>query len=157
LPSSARKPLIRDSTVVHARRSSLRLANKYIETITTPVQASQVSDSTVIYACGSSMRSEHQQIVETRTTAEKVPEVSEDENQMVNHSAQVEENNALEIECGPLEQEPLAESMQASFNSREREDKNNSKSISMARHSSSPFSLQLTQMVNMWDNEGDDD
>lgn len=158
LPSSARKRLISNSSVVHARRSSLRLANKYIETRrTTPLHANQVSDSTVIHGCCSSVRLEQQEIVETGTTAEKIIEVSDNEDQMVNPSTQVEEHNALEVEHAPLEKELLAEGIQA-FKCREREDKNNSsKSISMVGHSSSQFSLQLTQMVNMWENEGDDE
>ncbi|KOM28697.1 hypothetical protein LR48_Vigan564s000700 [Vigna angularis] len=108
LPSSARKRLIPDSRVLHTRRS-LRLANKYIETRTTPVQANQVSRSTVIYAGCSSMRSEQQEIVETGTTAEKITEVSDNEKQIVNHSTQVEKHNALEVECAPLEKELFAE------------------------------------------------
>ncbi|XP_047182092.1 uncharacterized protein LOC124848456 [Vigna umbellata] len=156
LPSSARKRLIPDSRVLHTRRS-LRLANKYIETRTTPVQANQVSRSTVIYAGCSSMRSEQQEIVETGTTAEKNTEVSDNEKQMVNHSTQVEKHNALEVECAPLEKELLAEGTQTSANSRERKDKNNSRSISMVAHSSSQFSIQFTHIVNMWENEGDDE
>ncbi|WVZ25057.1 hypothetical protein V8G54_003601 [Vigna mungo] len=156
LPSSARKRLISDSSV-HRTRRSLRLANKYIGTRTTPVQVNLVSHSTETYACRSSMRLEQLEIVETGTTAEKITEVSDNELQMVNHSTQVEEHNALEVERAPLEKELLAEGTQASVNSRERMDKNNSRSISMVAHSSAQFSLQFTHIVNMWENEGDDE
>ncbi|CAJ1938256.1 unnamed protein product [Sphenostylis stenocarpa] len=170
-PSSAKKCLIPDSTVIsQGCRARLRSANKIIGTRNAILQLYQNSDSDSDSDSDCSLveleslprhaqETKHEETEKGGDSADEaeMEEVSEYENQMASHSTQVEEHNALEVYCAPLEQEPLAEGIQASFNSREREDKKNSKTISMVGHSSSQFSLNLTHMVNMWDNEGDDE
>ncbi|TKY60190.1 Phospholipase protein [Spatholobus suberectus] len=166
-PPSERKHLIPDSTVISTRRASLRSAKKFIETTTTSVQAYQVPECSV-----AELESPPRQVAHPSTFAPEIrhevgdsvaPEncsvdVAEmGENPMTNHSIQMEGHNAFEAECIPLEREPLAKDIQESSNSRERADKNNGKSLSLVEHSSSRFSLNLTEMVNMWDNEGDDE
>ncbi|RDX63998.1 hypothetical protein CR513_57499, partial [Mucuna pruriens] len=156
---------VQDSNVSYARGASLRSAKKLSVTRTTSVQANQVSECSV-----AKLESPPTQILHPSTFAleirhEETDKVGDsvapqnysiDVAEMANHSIQMEEHNAFEAQCIPLELKPLAENIQASSNSRERADNNNSKSISMVGHSSSRFSLNLTEMVNMWDNEGDE-
>ncbi|TKY60191.1 Phospholipase protein [Spatholobus suberectus] len=175
-PPSARKRLIPDSSIIYARRATLRSAKKLIETRRTSVQAYQVSECSVVepeslprqVARPSTfvpeIRHEETENAVDSVAPEKcsvdvaeMEKVSEDEKPMANHSIQMEEHNAFGAESIPLEKEPLVEDIEAPSNSRESADKNNGKSASMVGNPSSRFSsLNLTEMINMWDNEGDD-
>ncbi|XP_012572621.1 uncharacterized protein [Cicer arietinum] len=86
---------------------------------------------------------------------ETMEEVGETEKSLFLYSNQMHKHNAFEAECVPLEQETLAVEIQASNIFEEMKIKNHRKPISMARYSSSSFSLKLTEMVALGDDEAD--
>ncbi|TKY60201.1 Phospholipase protein [Spatholobus suberectus] len=170
-PPSGREGLIPDSSTIYDRLASLRSAKKCIETAITSVQAYQVPECSavgldslsrqVVHPSTSAPEIEHEdtEMVGDFVVPENCSVDSAEMGQMANHSIQMEGHNAFEAECIPLEKEPLAEGIQASSNSRPREradKKKNSKSISMVGDPSSFFSFNLTEKVNMGDNEGDE-
>ncbi|KAK7318696.1 hypothetical protein RJT34_03402 [Clitoria ternatea] len=86
-------------------------------------------------------------------------QVEEDaEKSISNKPIQMEEKNPSEANSIPLdqEQEPLGEDFQVSCKLEERTNENNKKHVSTVPCPSSSFVLNLTEMVNMWNDENDE-
>ncbi|KAI4327657.1 hypothetical protein L6164_020093 [Bauhinia variegata] len=161
------KHLIPDATIVFSRRASLRSTKRLNEEAPSVSRCSQPQKSKE-HSAADDLSQQLDDLVDNMITSEcqasagylPCPQVANPSTltpaTMHEADSASMKVNGLEGECIPLEQVPLAEDIQASNGFQERVNKGHSKSTSMVARPCPSFSLNLTEMVQMWNEEDDE-